>query len=78
MLFTSWGPPHTVEEYVQEAGRAGRNQEPCCATLVYSKPGGTGEISEEMKSYGCNTTMCRRELLFRNFLFYVDINLKPL
>lgn len=71
-----WGPPHTVEEYVQEAGRAGRNEEQCCATLVYNKP--RGAISAEMKLYGQNTTICRRELLYKYFLFHTGTQLNPL
>ena len=33
-----WGLPTTIEEYVQEAGRAGRDDKDCVA-IVYSKGG---------------------------------------
>lgn len=62
-----WGPPCTLEEYVQEAGRAGRDCEPCSATLIYNKP---RNISEEMQYYGRNRKECRRQLLYKNFMFH--------
>ena len=34
-----WGPPNTLEELVQETGRAGRNGMPSKAILYYGKPG---------------------------------------
>ena len=66
------GPPHTVEEYVQEAGRAGRNQELSYATLIYNKP--RGDISD-MHFYGKNTSICRHydQLLFKTSYFTMNL-----
>ena len=66
-----WEPPHTLEAYAQEAGRAGRNNEPCHATLIYNNP--LGNISPDMVSYEKNSTICRRKLLFQKFLFHTHI-----
>ena len=65
-----WGPPHTREEYVQECGRAGRNQESCSATL---KP--RGDITNYMARYGQNNTICCQKQLYNDFLFFSDMNI---
>jgi len=62
-----WGPPSTLEELAQETGRAGRNGALSEAILFYKKSG--KHISKSMKAYGENTKICRRKLLFQNFLF---------
>ena len=63
-----WGPPANLEQYVQESGRAGRNNHPSTAILLYGKPGKF--VEDDVKCYAGNTTKCRRELLLKNFLFY--------
>lgn len=63
-----YGTPGTIEEYVQETGRAGRDGEPAKACLFYGNP--PKDITPQMKSYGTNTTQCRRSQLFKSFLFY--------
>ena len=63
-----FGPPSTITEYVQETGRAGCDGNPAFAKLYYGKPG--KHINQDMKSYGENSTKCRRHLLFKEFLFY--------
>ena len=62
-----WGPPNTLEELVQETGRAGRNGMPSKAILYYGKPG--RHVDKSMKEYGENSSICRRIFLYRNFLF---------
>ena len=62
-----FGTPGTVEEYVQESGRAGRDHNPATARMLYGKP--PKGTSVQMKSYGTNKRECRRKLLFKNFLF---------
>ena len=32
-----WGPTEDIENYVQEIGRAGRDGQPACALLCYTK-----------------------------------------
>ena len=63
-----FGVPATIEQYVQEAGRAGRDGEPSTALLLYGSPG--RHVQQNMKRYGENNTKCRRELLYKDFLFY--------
>lgn len=70
------GPPHTVEQYVQEVGRAGQNKQQSNATLIYNKP--RGDITDDMRDYGKNTSMCRRQLLHKSLLFHEETsNLSP-
>ena len=33
-----YGPPSSLEQYVQEAGRAGRDSKPTTAILLFGKP----------------------------------------
>ena len=32
-----WGPPETIEAYIQESGRAGRDDKHACALLLVRK-----------------------------------------
>ena len=63
-----WGPPTSLEQYSQESGRAGRDNLPSKAILLFGKPG--HYIDKEMKAYAENKTSCRRQMMFKNFLFY--------
>ena len=65
-----YGAPATVTEYVQETGRAGRDGNPAVALLYYGNPG--KHVDQYIKSYGENSTSCRRHLLFQQFLFYTQ------
>ena len=69
-----WGSPSDTESFVQETGRAGRNGEPSCSLLLFSKKDlKPNFVSEAMIEYCSNTELCRRRLLFKDF-DYVDIN----
>eukprot|EP00794_Sanderia_malayensis_P001809 gene1809-2027_t len=62
-----YGPPHDVDDYCQETGRAGRNNKQSHASLV-TFPRCLGKNSTKaMKEYCENTTECRRKLLNKNF-----------
>ncbi|SMN01270.1 ATP-dependent DNA helicase RecQ [uncultured Candidatus Thioglobus sp.] len=65
-----WGSPSVKEEYVQEVGRAGRDGEESVATIFSEKVG--KHTSREMKEYLENSTVCRRRLLFQEFLSYSE------
>jgi len=62
-----WGPPSTLEELAQETGRAGRNGSLSEAILFYKKAG--KHISKSMKRYGESSSVCRRKMMFQDFLF---------
>lgn len=70
-----YGAPSLIEEYVQEIGRAGRDQLQSKAILLYKS---SKYVGKEMKAYGENTTICRRTLLFQNFLCYHDQVIEPM
>jgi superfamily II DNA helicase RecQ len=69
-----WGVPSTVEEYVQETGRAGRDGSQSVAILFRCKSG--RHLSNKMKSYLENTQICRRTLIFEGFLKYYQTDTK--
>ena len=58
------GSPATVEQYVQEAGRAGRNGA-FASALLYGKPG--KHVEQSMREYCSNSNECCR---VKKFLFY--------
>lgn len=61
-----WGLPNTFEDYVQETGRAGRDDE--LATAVLYEGRRSVHASQQMKGYYNNKTVCRRLLLYQDFL----------
>ena len=60
-----WGLPTSMEEYVQEAGCAGRDGIEATA-LLYAGKRGTYS-TQQMKDYVSNSSQCRRRFLFQNF-----------
>lgn len=64
----NWGAPNSLEELVQETGRAGRDGRESEAILYYGK-GANKHISKAVKNYGENCSHCRRTLLYKDFIF---------
>ena len=63
-----YGPPSDIEDYVQESGRAGRDNEPSKAVL-YLYPGClVGHIHKSMKMYcKLDSKLCRRKEILKHF-----------
>jgi len=66
----NWGAPCTLEELLQETGRAGRNGTPSEAVLFSFSVG--KNTSKAMQKYLENKSICRRQLLLSNFMFCED------
>lgn len=62
-----WGHPSTLEQYVQETGRAGRDGSHSRAILHYGNP--SKFVQKEVKDYASNKTECRRKVLLKDFMF---------
>ena len=67
-----WSAPADLETYAQETGRDGVQSE---AILYYSA---ARYVNDKMRSYGTNMSICRCNLLFKDFLFHCDIVREPL
>ena len=61
-----WGPPADIDSYVQETGRAGRDDKHSSATIYY-KQADKLHTSKSMIQYCDNAKTCRRKLLFSDF-----------
>ena len=61
-----YGPPCSKEEYIQETGRAGRDDNQSSAVLLYGKP--SKYVNKDVRYYGENTEICHRQLLFQELL----------
>lgn len=64
-----WGPSRTIEAYVQESGRCGRDGQGAMAQLFYigSDFSGYTGTADNMKSYCSNDSKCRRKQLMEHF-----------
>lgn len=63
----NWGLPNTLENLVQETGRAGRDGSQAKAILYFRNTG--KKATKGVKEYVVNTSVCRRYLLFKDFIF---------
>ena len=61
-----WGPAEDIESYVQQTGRAGRDDKQSRATLYFSL-NDRKHTHSDMMSYCTNVLLCRRKLLFADF-----------
>ena len=62
------GPSSGIDDYLQESGRVGRNNEKAHAVLLrYKGSTRSRNITKEMKEYTRNENICRRNLLPRSF-----------
>ncbi|XP_068756549.1 bifunctional 3'-5' exonuclease/ATP-dependent helicase WRN-like [Montipora capricornis] len=74
------GVPFTIEEYFQEAGRAGRDRLPAKAHVFYNSydiSQGKKQLSEVMRNY-VQSKKCKREIILNYFRFKVPKRNGPL
>ena len=65
-----WGSSPDVETYLQQIGRAGRDNRPAYANLYY---GGRNRYADEnMKAYSANEDICRRKCILVHFVNIED------
>ena len=65
-----YGPPASIDQYVQETGRAGRDGNHSSA-LLFRKA--NKNMQQTMVDYSKNTKECRRKALFKRFMFYDEV-----
>ena len=65
-----WGAPHTIEMYVQESGRCGRDGLKSTSTVYYTGKdfAGFSTCSPNVREFCMNTVQCRREQLMAHFI----------
>ena len=63
------GPPESIEDYVQQIGRGGRDGSDASATLIYGKQFNRN-CEDSILEY-CTMKSCLRDALFNNFKTYV-------
>ena len=64
-----WGPSHSIEAYVQESGRSGRDGRNALAEMYFEGKdfAGSSGPSQSMKEYCKNSEECRRQQLMHHF-----------
>eukprot|EP00794_Sanderia_malayensis_P016435 gene16435-18070_t len=62
-----FGPPGDIDDYLQESGRAGRDNPQSHAILVLYPRCTSGKVSQEMKLYAKNSEVCRRQAVLKLF-----------
>ena len=70
-----YGSPSSPEDYVQEIGRAGRDNIQSKAILMFGK---LRNVGESMRKYGENKTQCRQQMLYKQFICHVHEQIIPM
>ena len=63
-----WGPSDSIEAYIQESGRAGRDNNQACALLLVKKDVLKKFLHADIVTYCTNNTICRRSLLLLHLI----------
>ena len=67
-----WKPPNDVEEYVQETGRSGRDEERTIAVLYYGKSNGSSDMGQYAAEYKNEPNY-----LGENWLLHANLQQRP-
>ena len=71
-----WSPTNDLESYVQETGRAGRDNQLSTAILYYCEKD-LKPVSDNMKRYCKNVAVCQRALLMESFYSEPTVTWQP-
>ncbi|XP_067937362.1 uncharacterized protein [Watersipora subatra] len=61
-----YGAPSSLDEYVQEVGRGGRDGQECEAAIILHRHALSGSVDDESKAY-VKKEDCRRHLILKTF-----------
>ena len=72
----NYGPPSTLEQYVQQCGRAGRDEQQALAVLMWHRQQ-LKHCDDSMKAVVLNQDNCRRHVILEQLGWTVEVLTNP-